>query len=303
MRNWIPFFLLIITGFVSCQTEIKLDYPETQENLVLNSHIQAGDSLSIYLSSSLPYENLDSPPYLKNGRVRVFKDGLFLEEATVCKSFTLNTSSDTVYQYCIEHVALSGSEYELRASAPNLESIQGKTRVVSMPQISNVQSQNNRVSFTITDTPNESNFFFFELVEDDILEITLDTAINSAFSVPITTQDLTIEMLGFSDEITDLPTGENIGITGFLNDSFFANGAKTIDFGLEFIPLFASGMDTIRLRVASCSESYFEYKRSAILANQGNTNPFTEPYQVYSNVSNGYGVVGSSLDTIIHITP
>ena len=228
-----------------------------------------------------------------------FKNGQFLENAVVCKQTVHPYLGDTMYEYCINQVCETAAYYEVRAIAPGFDQINGSTYIPQKPLVSNVSHSGGNISFTLTDNKNEKNYYFFEMFQKN-LEAGFATDPNfTDFIETLSTYDLTIEMLGEGDEFITEPSGENIGKRGFLTDEFFVDGQKEINFRLAYIS--TNPLDTFKLRVVSCSQSFYEYSRSVLLEDLGNDNPFAEPYQFYSNVSNGYGLVGSSPDTVMVI--
>lgn len=291
MKLRIISILVLILSFTSCEKEINLDYPQTPVNLVLNSSLLSGDTAKAFLGLSIPYENLGLPPYIDYGTLELFENGNLVGTAQVCKrELRVFETQDTIYTYCFDHIVNENSNYKIVARAPNFDRIQGETEIAKTAEIINPQiTATDRFSFTIVDDPDEDNYYFFQIFIDDTVNgfINLDGF--------MTTQDLTIEMLGFIDDLLAVPTGENTGSIGFISDEFFNGGTKKVDMGT----LFSIGQSRLRVLVTSCSKSYFEYSRTSILSNNNGDSPFGEPYQVHSNVSNGYGLVGSFKDTML----
>lgn len=291
-------YLLILLLF-SCEENILIDYPEAQTNLVLNANLIPGDTLNARLGLSVPYTNRTPPPYIKDGDIEVFEDGVFIGNMSVCKSESRSfQSTDSIYTYCLAAVCDPHKNYKLIASHKDYPSTNGETKSTSLPNISNVTFGigpvndfiNVPISFIINDDPSVKNYYFFEVLNFDSI-----TGSFFDFDFSLSTLDLTIEMLGESEDILEIPTGESSGKKGFLSDHLFNGQQKKVNITLQFTQGF-----TNYLKVTSCSESFYQYSRLDILSLiVPGENPFSEPYQTYSNVSNGYGVVGSSKDTVI----
>lgn len=286
--------VILVFGFSSCEDPISIDFPGAEKNLVLNSLLQNGDTIKAMISESLPYTDLSQPSSLNNGSLRLYKNGIWISNAKICERELLNDEfKDSTYTYCFDQIAEDNSQYKIVASTDQYNAIEGETSTNSRVELKNVVfNGTNTFSFEIDDNPNENNFYFFrigyryiELEENEEL-------------VFLNAQDLSIEMIGFSDDVISFPSSENVGTVGFINDKTFNGRKKTIILKTGFMP--ESGI--INFILSSCSEEYFDYSRTSLRAQLSSNDLFSASPEIYSNVSNGYGLVGSTWDTLIPIS-
>jgi hypothetical protein len=107
-------------------------------------------------------------------------------------------------------------------------------------------------------------------------------------------------LIGSFSDVISLPSGETYGVKGYISSpSFDQNGEKRVvieasNLALVDIPAF--------LKVSSSSESFYQFSRTKSLVTATSLdNPFAEPYEIFSNISNGYGIVASYQDTFIKL--
>lgn len=285
--------LIIVLGFTSCENEIDIDFPGAEKNLVLNSLIKNGDTIKAMISESLPYTDLGQHSSLKNGTLRLYQNGVFLANAKICKRELLNDSyKDSTYTFCFDHLAQDNSHYKIIARTDEYNQIEGQTITNCPVKVESVKfNGTNTFSFVIDDNPTEKNYYFFNIgykfIEQEASE-------NLVF---LNAQDLSIEMIGFSDEVISFPSSENVGNYGFIDDQTFNGQKKTIILRIGFIP--ENGI--VNFNLSSASEEYYNYSRTSIRAQFSSNDLFSTPSEIFSNVSNGYGLVGSTSDTIIPI--
>jgi len=96
-----------------------------------------------------------------------------------------------------------------------------------------------------------------------------------------------------SSDLADANTClDNRGI--FLRDALFNGRQKELKIYVntgDLQPIF-NGTDTLypNVLLQHVPESYFRYRKSLSVAQDANGNPFAEPANVYTNVTNGYGI-------------
>lgn len=283
----------IFFGILSCEDPISIEFPETEKNLVLNSLIKTGDTINAFISESQPYSELENPESLKEGNLDLYQEGVWISKGRLCKTEQLPDGyRDSTYTFCFDHVAEVNQHYKIVASTSKFDPIEGSTIVPPSAKLKNViPFGGNSVQFSIEDDPQKENFYFFTISYSDSLNI------QEPFDVAIDVPDLTIEMIGFSDEIIDFPSGENIGVAGFFDDKSFNGGTKIIAARTAF----TSGSGVYSLNLFSCSEAYYQYYRTSIRVSLNNNGLFSNPVDVFSNISNGFGIVGSVWDTTVSL--
>ena len=282
---------LLLVGLSSCEDDIDIDFPEGGSNLVLNALIKNGDSIKASISESLPYQELELPSSLNNGLLSLYKDGVWVSNAQICKREVLiNQFKDSTYTYCFNHLAEENSLYKIQASSPDYSIVAGETFSGTAAKFENLHFNGDRTfSFEINDNPEEENYYFFNISYKDT--VNNSNALLLFLSIP----DLTIEMVGGSDEVLSFPSSENVGLMGFVNDKSFNGKRKTIN--IQTIS--STGFGYYDLKLTSCSKEYFQFSKTSLRAQYLFNNLFSSPTDVYSNVSNGYGIVASTWDTLV----
>lgn len=294
MKGLYKLILLFVFGIYSCEDTIDIDFPEAGNNLVLNVLVQNGDSITAKISQSLPYQELALPPSLNNGLLSLYKDGVWISNANICrKEVLIDNYLDTTYTYCFNHLAEERSRYKIVASTDEFSAIEGETFLGRAGKIENVQFNGlQNFSFVIDDNPDEENYYFFSLTYRDTVNN------SNGYLLNLDAPDLSIEMIGTSDEVISFPSSANLGTNGFLDDKTF-NGKKK---KILIYASFASGFGHRDLKITSCSMEYYQFFRTSLRAQFLFNNLFSYPTDVFSNVSNGYGMVGSSWDTVVRFT-
>lgn len=293
MKNVVILFVLFLT-LAACTEPIDIDYPEATENLVLNALISEGDTIKTTISKSQPYTVIKSPPSLDDGDLDLYENNSWVAKAYLCER-ELNSSfaSDTSYIYCFDYVAKQNKKYTIEARTDEFEMIKGTTELApKIEVIVNPKTSSTFIGFTIKDNPNEINYYHFQLLSSDSTFGWTDQLIT------MSTQDLTIEMIGFNSEVVSIPDGENIGNYAFLTDELFNGKEKNVLISLSF----SGNPLNLSFRVQSCSRSYYEFLRTAYNRYTNTNDVISPPTQVFSNVSNGYGLVGSNWDTVINVS-
>lgn len=84
----------------------------------------------------------------------------------------------------------------------------------------------------------------------------------------------------------------------FFADNTFAGQTYTAHFTQQFLITEGETRLEIRVLLFSLSEDYFKYMQTRSLQLDSGTDPFSQPVQVYSNVSSGFGIfAGGSIDS------
>lgn len=286
------FFAILFISLCSCEDNINIDFPEAEENLVLNSLIRNGDSIKVNLGKTISYTDLSQPPSVGTGKLDLYKDGLWHSTGFVCQKVKSDDAyKDTTYTFCFNHIAQEKSHYRIVASSDGFDPIMGSTNTASSAKIENwLLSNSSSFSFDIVDNGNENNYYFFTVTRTDTFGQQEDEL------VTLQTQDLILELIGSADEVVNLPSGESIGTIGFVEDISFNGKRKSIVLTGFF---FNNGI--LKLNFYSCSESYYQFYRTSFRSQFLTNNILFSQSEVYSNVSNGYGLVGSVWDTVIEI--
>lgn len=288
--RYLILFISTLAFFVSCEKEIKLKEDEIEPRIVMNGLLTAGDTIRVQLSESRNVLYDQELPVITTGVVE-----LFSSSGTSLGTFTHEANG----VYAMHGVIpAAGNSYRIDASFGTFKAVSASTDVPSTTNIASIDTakQGDIMKYEIkfNDNGAETNYYAVTLksisvIIDDFTGDTImweDTYYETA---EIFTQN------GYAD-VNGLKWGQ---IFLFSDASF--NGQQC-SFSAE--QAISSDADTLLsvITVHSISESYYKYKVSLEKYQQTEGDPFAQPVQVFSNVENGFGVLGgysSDSDTLI----
>ncbi len=289
MRYFVLFISALIL-FESCEKEIKLKEDEIEPRIVLNGLITAGDTIRVQLSESRNVLYDQELPVVTTGVVE-----LYSSSGALLGTFTHEANGNYVLNGFIPS---AGNTYRIDATYNTFKPVSASTEVPSTTLINSIDTamQGNIMKYEIkfNDNAAEENYYAvtvksISVIIDDFTGDTImweDTYYETA---EIFTQN------GYAD-VNGLKWGQ---IFLFSDASF--NGQQC-SFSAE--QSVTSDADTVLsvITVHSISESYYKYKVSLEKYQQTEGDPFAQPVQVFSNVENGFGVLGgysSDSDTLV----
>lgn len=305
MKNFLYFFTLIIL-FTSCDIVVDLDIPEHERVLVVNSILTTDSMINASISHSLGAFDASSISYVNNATVEVYEDGILLGEMDEQASLSYNSSGelDSTYAYNFNQNPVAGKIYSYEIVHPDYEAVRAETTVPAAVKL-NVNDltllseedyeKHFRVRFSFNDAP-EDNFYRLRLRYQneyydgfDYFESN-DASMISSAGVQSDGATFYGDEALFDDDMFN-GTEKEISIDFFDYNKFFWGEEPDYDFETEYT-----------LELTSVSESYYIYIRS-LRAHYDNQDQFIfagEPVQVFTNIENGLGVLGSmSLDTVL----
>jgi hypothetical protein len=149
-----------------------------------------------------------------------------------------------------------------------------------------------RVSMQLSDRPDQENYYALQVLR---IQKHYDWQTNR-FTDSIVTLRYPVELIGKADgelELDFLDVNRDVYLDNklFFSDQFF-NG-KNFNMSFDIIKNSIGRMpDTVlfRVNVQQVDKSYYDYAVSYQKYFSARNNPFTEPVQVYSNVTDGFGL-------------
>ena len=304
MKNFLYFFILSMI-FTSCDIVVDLDIPEHQRVLVVNSILTTDSMINASISHSVGAFDASSISYVNNATVEVYEDGILLGEMDEQVSYSYNYMDelDSTYVYNFNQNPVAGKIYSYEIVHPDYEAVRAETTVPAAVKL-NVNDvtllseqdyeKHYRVRFSFNDAP-EDNFYRLRLRNPntyygfDYFESN-DASMISSAGVQSDGATFYGDEALFNDEMFN-GTEKEISIDFFDSNKFFWGEEPDDDFETEYT-----------LELTSVSESYYTYIRS-LRAHFDNQDQFIfagEPVQVFTNIENGLGVLGSmSLDTVL----
>ena len=303
MKNFLYFFIFSML-FASCDIVIDLDIPEHERVLVVNSILTTDSMINASISHSVGAFDASFISYVNNATVEVYEDGILLGEMDEQVSISYDSSGelDSTYVYNFNQNPVAGKIYSYEIAHPDYEAVRAETTVPDAVKL-NVNDvtllseedyvKHYRVRFSFNDAP-EDNFYRLRLRNpntydgSDYFESN-DASMISSAGVESDGATFYGDEALFDDEMFN-GTEKEISIDFFDSKSLWL---EEQDDGYE---------KEYTLELTSVSESYYTYIRS-LRAHYDNQDQFIfagEPVQVFTNIENGLGVLGSmSLDTML----
>ena len=301
MKNFLYFFTFSML-FASCDIVVDLDIPEHERVLVVNSILTTDSMINASISHSVGAFDASSISYVNNATVEVYEDGVLLGEMDEQASLSYDSSGelDSTYVYNFNQNPVAGKIYSYEIVHPDYEAVRAETTVPAAVKL-NVNDvtllseedyvKHYRVRFSFKDA-SEDNFYRLRLRNPntyygfDYFESN-DASMISSAGVQSDGATFYGDEALFDDEMFN-GTEKEISIDFFDSKSlWFEEEGIEVQFILE---------------LTSVSESYYTYIRS-LRAHNDNQDQFIfagEPVQVFTNIENGLGVLGSmSVDTVL----
>ncbi len=276
--------LIALSLLSSCEEmfekTIEYEIPQEPSKITIDSKIIAGDSVFALVGTTVYSMSNKDPELDFEASLRLYEDGNFLEELT--------PTTEKGY-YSGRYTTRAGHTYSLEAQRDGYTTAFGSTEL-KQPVVVNsaeaVTSQNGyRLSVSFNDPPQAGDYYFFT--------ISLPTPWSADEIIYFSTIDPTVEVFeSFNDPFSDEGTS---GTRGYLSDQYFNGKEKKLQLNLNnyyFEPTPDSTTEAY-FNLYRISEDYYLHKRS-VGAYSNSDGIFGEPVQIYSNVINGYGIVGGA---------
>ena len=301
MKNFLYFFTFSML-FASCDIVVDLDIPEHERVLVVNSILTTDSMINASISHSVGAFDASSISYVNNATVEVYEDGVLLGEMDEQASLSYDSSGelDSTYVYNFNQNPVAGKIYSYEIVHPDYEAVRAETTVPAAVKlnVNNVTllseqdyEKHYRVRFSFNDAP-EDNFYRLRLRNPNTYYgfayfESNDASMISSAGVQSDGATFYGDEALFDDEMFN-GTEKEISIDFFDSKSlWFEEEGIEVQFILE---------------LTSVSESYYTYIRS-LRAHFDNQDQFIfagEPVQVFTNIENGLGVLGSmSIDNVL----
>lgn len=256
----------------ACEKREEISLPYEGDKIVVNTLIQPDSVVYIRVTRSVPSSVYDDAGYkdIPGAAVTLTSgDGaVWPLQTQVIKGLSY---------YVSDRKAVLGQQYKVAVTAPDLQAVTGTDTLPSAPLAYNAGAQrsSSRVQFTLKDHPAPADYYRVRIYMTDaatgrgaFLLFRLDPA--------------------FNNNLADFFTKGNYNSL-IMNDERF-NG-KQVTFVLQTAePIMNAGEITVE--VSALTYSTYQYFNT-LLAQRESGNVVTgSPVRVFSNVTNGYGIVG-----------
>ncbi|MDG2370840.1 MAG: DUF4249 domain-containing protein [Flavobacteriales bacterium] len=291
MKKSIAIIVLVFT-ISSCEKIIPFTGEITQPKLVVNSLFENQNRWSVHISQSLSVLDTSSLSNIENATVRIMDDQNNVVEI-LTHDFGGHYTGITFPQL--------GENYRVEAEASGFTSVYSENNLPTPISIISVDTNTTFVddeeklemSITFSDPVNINNYYLVSVAAggwftDDYWNGT-SWVIDSTFyefSIPILVDDPTFENYGSN-------RWENNGI---FTDFSFDGQNKTIDIAINSgeYEYKLDDLEYFEVRIYNITEAAYLYNKSYNLYQNASGNPFAQPVQVYSNVSQGFGIFAGS---------
>ena len=300
-------FLMIL--FSACEKTVHIDIPQKDPKLTISAWLKTGEVINMTIGKS---RNILDPastgnPFesyvVNNATPVVYENGIAID--------TLVYNPNTFHYFSAGSKKIrDGYNYTIKVKAPGFTEAVVETITPSQSQIASIQlnrhvrtnSSGEQIDDIILklDDPTEKNFYIVKIYS---------RGYNGGGSVPgfpvwcVSTTDKDVEPLNNVDPLD--PDNRFDGNNIMMKDVNFNGGQKQLKLSVQsfYMDEFVNNNRTYRpyLEVYRVTEAYFKYLKSYDAYESGRDNPFAEPANVYSNVTNGYGTFSTytvAVDTL-----
>lgn len=284
--------LVFIIWFLveACQKQVNIDLPYEGNKLVVNCLFFQDSIFAARVTSSSEIKYILDYTIPNSSQVTLYEDGIYKENMEV-KTINFKT------YFVSKTLAKNGKTYTLKASAPGFEPIEGVDITPDAPVFSaynyvsnkNGINSNSKINITIKDIPGANDYYLLRLYAADTNKSTIGTRYTiSAYS----------QYYFQLDQVTNSSAlslfGDNFDNIAIFSDEIF-NGKEIT---LQATVSDYSDKDYIAIELVHLTKDSYRYIKSVNDQSNIDGNPFAEPVTIYSNIKNGYGIVGGQSKVI-----
>lgn len=270
MKKYFIYGMLLAGGLTACEERVNITLPYEGDKIVVNSLMQPDSVVYVRVTRSVPSNVYDDSGFEEIGNAVVTME----QDGTVMSPLQQQVIKGRTYFVTKEKVE-TGKRYTVRASASGMTPVSANDTLPPAPAAKDAAAQHssNRVRFSLQDRPGAKDYYRIRLFAygpdmqpDTMRAFRLDPAFNNNLIEVIT----------------------NTGSTSLIMDDSRFDG-KQVTFVLETEhPINATHM---MVEVSALTTDAYRYFRTANAQLNNNGVLVTEPVIVFTNVSNGYGIV------------
>ncbi|MDX2188436.1 MAG: DUF4249 family protein [Bacteroidota bacterium] len=253
----VPLYIACIFLFcTSCwtpETEIQLEAPAYNKQLVAECYIEEGKPFKLLLSSLLLVNDKVTLPFVNGAKVYISYNG---KTDTLKPAFVVDTLANKFYNYTSTGLVNTGYKGAFMLSAQSLIMGANVQSITSFPDSIQLDTLYYRYA------GNERYYL--------IMSIKADSLLKDYFRVVVNVNKDSLYFPKLDIQVTDR----------------FANKGKVTFFSTPRYKL----NDTVHVAIYRINKEYYDFERSARGAFQANINPFSQPQKVVSNIQGGTGI-------------
>ena len=273
--------LLFILGLYSCEKIIPFSGEVVQPKIVVNSFFSSSKNWKVFLTKSLSVTDTGKLDYIDNASVLIKDEQNNIVDVLQHDSFGIYSGSS---------IPQLGERYKIEVEALEYNSVYAEDYLPNEVSIYNVD--------TLTSYLNNEKILDLDIaINDPILE---ENYYYLKVNVGLNTVDGFYETKRLQILVNN-PLYENSGPDKWDNKAIFTdflfNGDNKICKTAIKLPIVVndvaynlSDLDYLEIRLNNLTKSKYLYKKSYDLYENASGNPFAQPIQVYSNITNGIGI-------------
>lgn len=299
--------VLLLAGLTGCVRDIDLDYPAGPSRQALNSIFTSGDSVFLNISRSRGINEPQNFSGIQDPVLRIFENN---QQA----GYFINSGLDSLGVPGSTYTALNmdgtafipqrGKTYTVTSIATGFDSVWAEVKVPDSVSfyVTSVDSGKTdaklgdyvELYFVLDDKVSTEDYYilnalvvdsgayqdefgnWFPFVEEyNACMQLLDTRLNTSIGGPFSGIDDCSNEYSFDDRL--------------FNGQSVSSSVRVFISNEEFLELYNR---KIYLELALLNNDLYQYTRTRRQAENAQGNPFAEPVQVYTNVRNGFGIIG-----------
>ncbi|WP_343745512.1 DUF4249 domain-containing protein [Chitinophaga sp.] len=270
MRSFFVYGVLFMTLLSACEERVNIQLKYEGDKIVINSLLQPDSVAYVRITRSVPANVYDESGFTEIGNAQV----TLLQNGIAMSALQQQSIKGRTYFVSKEKIA-NGNNYTINVSAAGLTPVTAQDTVPPAPVVSDGTARrgSTRIVFTLKDRPGAADYYRLRV-------FTYGTD-----NLPDTTRNFRLDP-AFNNNLIDVIANTHYSSL-VMDDSRF--DGKTVNFVLETEqPINAT---RLMVEVSSLTCSGFKYFRTLDMQTRNGGVLITEPFAVYTNVHNGYGIV------------
>lgn len=291
-------FLILSTG---CETIVRVDLPPHESQLVTNGFFTPDSLWQVRLSNTVSFTDLAKPSAVNDAVVEIWTNNQ--------KLTTLEPIGDGRYLSTSKPPA-SSDQYSIRIQADGFKAVEG---VGTMPpemaqanlthQLDDTDAENRieiKFKLTLQDPSDRTNYYSLMVLQQLVANFNGEILTYPFHQTTFKTNDPVLRDGDFFDT-------EPIYLDQATFDDNLINGRSyELDFALDLFQQntteISSYKHTFNVVLLEMSEDMFTFRQTAERQREAENDPFSEPVQVYSNMSNGFGIFAGYRAQVFPVT-
>jgi hypothetical protein len=295
MKHYIKFLLPSFLIFAACNKNIEVKLPVEEPRLVVNSRTNVGDTIHIQVAKSMNVlEYNPENALISNATVQLYIDkvpGPILIYDPAKKYYTGPVKAEP------------GKKYSVTVTAPSFNKAEASTLVpiavpiVAVQRVENVRTDEeegaiDELRITFNDPPTPGDYYIIRIAEPKESKFFRN-------SFDIRSNDASVEGIANGGDFTDAG-GLILNRKGIVVNDVLFNGQKkelilycandllepthTTDNNNQPVTLYTT------VELLHVTNDYYRYFKSYMFISESYDDGFTQPANVFTNITNGYGI-------------